>query len=183
VTAILRPSLGGADLGTGIVRIPGMAILGSLALTSALVACATASAGPSSPLQVDKQLVSYAANGQWGKVYDAMHPAQQNVVAYGDFFRCVTQAVALGRAFGYDFSTARWEDGTVDPRKRSIRIPGTRLRVQATAVHDHVSVEAGGKRTTLASDEPTYFVRVRGSWRWIDTDTSPADYRKLHCGN
>jgi hypothetical protein len=165
------------------VRIPGTTTLLSLALTGALVACAAASAGDSSPLQLDRQLVAKAAGGQWARVYDAMHPAQQEVVAYRDFSRCVAKALALAKAFGYDFSTARWEGGKVDPRRRSIRIPGTRLRALATAVHDRVSVEVGGKRRTLPSDEPTYFVRIQGSWRWIDTDTSPADYKKPNCGS
>jgi hypothetical protein len=99
---------------------------------------------------------------------------------YKQFVNCMVGAAFLGRAFGIDFSSIRFISARV-VKQRSMKISGTKVRVNATVVKVTTSLVEGGKRVNDSALE--HDVKVNGQWRWIDTDIKPSEYKDKSCGN
>ena len=98
----------------------------------------------------------YMDRGQWGRRWDEMHPAQQDLITRELFVKC--SPVGLETKINRVIET--YED--------DVLITGTDLTIRATAV----TVEFEFTQGIIAdSDVDTFFVTVvDGSWRWIATE-------------
>ena len=146
----------------------------------AIIRCAQGAAQTQTITEFERAGLVAAAHSQWGQLYDTMHPAQKRLVTYKRFFKCMAGQVVLARIFGYDFSTIRFVSARA-VKQKTMTIPETNIRVNATAVRVTSSVVEGGKRVT--ESDPDYVVKMNGQWRWIDTDIKPSEYKDGSCGN
>ena len=158
-----------------------MKFLASLIAAMTLVGCADA-ASPSQTLpQFEKQLIQQLARGQWKRLYRELHPAQQRIISRSNFSRCMDSVVQHAANHGVNFSSQRFVRAKVEPKKRTVSIPGTSLRVEATAVRTWWSIVAGGARRILGGN-PQNVVSVNGGWRWLEVGPTPSDFKKKGCG-
>ena len=147
----------------------------------ALAAGVATGASAQSPEQFFQEMTGRVATGQWGKMYDTMHPAEQRVLSYGDFHRCAVMKMRLAKTvMGVDPASGRFVSAKVAPKTKAVTISGTHVLVRATVVSYTISITEGGRRVKSASLQ--YIIRVDGGWRWFDTDTTAADSKKANCG-
>jgi beta-lactam-binding protein with PASTA domain len=107
--------------------------------------------------------------GQYGRYYDSLIPAQQKLVSYADYFRCITTSAITAKAFGVDLSTVRIDKAVTQPGVSTVSVPGTDEDVSAVTVTIYPSVVEGGKRAEQKPQDE-YVVRVNGRWRMIDSN-------------
>ena len=105
-----------------------------LGVVAGVVACAHAASSPKTLEQFERETTAQFARGQWPKLYATIHPAQQKLISRADFSRCMDKWVEFGTFWGVDFSSQRFVRMKVAPQKKSLTIPGTTMRVQATVV-------------------------------------------------
>ena len=156
-----------------------MKVLAAVIVLLALAGSAQGAAQTQTVAQFERGYANAFAHKQWGDVYDTLHPAQRQLIAYGDFFKCAVGAEVVAKAFGYDLSSVRFVRARV-VRQKQLTLPETRVRVLATVVRVSDSMLAGGKRVTESHLE--YVVKHNGQWRWIEMETKPSAYKNHSCG-
>jgi hypothetical protein len=162
--------------------IPILKTAAVFAVTLALAGWTATGTSAQSPKQFVQQVVRWAGTGQWEKMYNAMHPAEQRVLSYRDFHRCAAMKMLLAKTvMGVDSSSVRFVSTKVEPKTKAVTISGTHVLVQATVVSNTISINLGGKRITQPASLE-YIVRLDGGLRWFDTDTTATDYKKAKCG-
>jgi hypothetical protein len=144
-----------------------------------LVGCAEGAAQTQTITEFERAGTNAIANSQWGRLYDSMHPAQQRFVPYKRFFNCMAGNSFLAKGFGVNLATIKFINARV-VKQKSMTIPETKIRVNATVVKVTSSIIEGGKRVT--ESDPDYVVKLNGQWRWIDTDIKPSEYKNKSCG-
>jgi hypothetical protein len=164
----------------GMKRWAGIALV-ALILTTSVQAAVT----PQSPVDFVRQEVAWVASAQFGKLYQTLHPAQQQAISYTTWHRCTIAGLAVARRLGMDFRTLKFVSAKIEPHRKTITVPGTHGHVLVTAIDTTISLLIHGKRRTLGPNDPgstpDYLVNIDGNWRWIDTNLP--DYKKPNCGN
>jgi hypothetical protein len=104
------------------------------------------------------------SNGQFGPLYDELHPAQQAVIDKSGFMQCAAKAV-VG-----EFKVTKIKDQYAE----KVDIPGTDVKgVDSVALT--AEVRSGTDTDTLTLHE----IEVDGEWLWVVT--SPADHDPATC--
>jgi hypothetical protein len=145
----------------------------------ALVGCAEGATQTQTITEFERAGTNAVAHSQWGQLYDSLHPVQQMLVTYKQFFNCMAGNTLLAKGFGVDISTVRFISARV-VKQKTITIPETKIRVNATVVSVRSSLVEGGKRVTDTTLD--YLVKINGQWRWIDRDIKPSQYKDKSCG-
>jgi hypothetical protein len=131
-----------------------------------------------SPVDLEPLVATWVAHGQWGKLYDLMPPAQQQVIPYAKWYRCTLAGLLVAKGFGVDARSVKFVSAKVRPNTRPMTLPGTRVRVIATVVSSTASLMEGGKR--VLSTATDYWVELDGKWRRIDPNV--VVYSRGNCG-
>ena len=107
----------------------------------------------------------YINKGQWGREWDELHPAQQELVPRDLFIQCAPAGLEVQVT---DVLETYEEDVVID---------GTDQSVRATAL----TVEFKSGQDPLANSDIDTFheVVVAGEWRWIMADVE--GYRRGQC--
>lgn len=96
------------------------------------------------------------ANGQYGPLWDSLHPAQQALIARSDFINCYRR-----QATSFKLSSLEIKSRYTEVAK----VPGTDSEVETVALTASYETRAG------ATDTATFHeVDVNGSWRWAMSD-------------
>lgn len=117
-----------------------------------------------------KRLLGYTFKRQWGREWDALHPAQQRYVSRDEFTDCIDELVSdPGELVSVE--TVEVYDDPIDvksiPQKRS------------TAVTYKATVNLDGQQET--STETAHAVQVGDHWTWIMTDSELAPFKAGKC--
>lgn len=99
------------------------------------------------------------SDGQFGRQWDELHPAQQELVARDDYVACMTDQAA-----GLDITSVDVEETFTE----SITVPGTAVEADSVAITARVVAKVAG-----VEDETTdtyHEVEVDGGWRWVTDD-------------
>jgi uncharacterized protein YchJ len=117
-----------------------------------------------------KRLLGYTFKGQWGRVWDALHPAQQRYVSRDKFTDCAVESVSdTGELVSVE--TVAVSDDYLDMKS----IP----QKSSKAVTYKVTVKSGGQQQTFT--ETSHAVLVGDHWTWITTDSELDSYKPGEC--
>lgn len=129
-----------------------------LAATAAfLMACSGGGGDSESASDALVRQLGYASDGQVGRLWDELHPAQQAVVSRDTYMDCLGDS-----AFNADRIRA------VEEYDETISVPEVG-RVESKAIT--VEMRDGDSTDT----ETFHEVRVDGAWRWVSNDLTPFD--------
>lgn len=95
-------------------------------------------------------------NGQYGRAWDTLYPAQQRFVNRDRFIDCMQQANVDATLKGFK---------VLDVYHERIGIPGTSLHVMSTAVTYRLTV-AGPDGKQESGNSTSHAILVDGRWRW-----------------
>lgn len=125
------------------------------ALGAALAACGGGSSDKSTETAGDavKRQFAFISDGQFGREWDELHPADQAVVSRDHFERC-----GAGKSVNIDSVTVK---ETYDD---TITVAGADTASKAVTVE----LKSGSAKDTRTFHE----VMVDGKWRWVIADTS-----------
>ena len=163
------------------ILVRSMKFLAPLIAAVTLVGSAQAASAALTLPQFERQLVQQLGGAQWNRLYAELHPAQQRIISRGDFSRCMAAVVRSAAKRGVSYSSLRFIDAQVQPKKRTTVVPGTRLRVKAIVVRMRWSVVERGVRRVVQG-ERQYVVKADGRWRWMQVVPPPGDFAKKSCG-
>jgi hypothetical protein len=99
--------------------------------------------------------IQQLSDGQFGRMYDSLHPAQQALISRDKFVTCYED-----QAPGGDITDVKVKDRYTE----SIEIPGTQQHVQA------VALTTSYKLGTFSNTETFHEVTVDGRWTWTFSD-------------
>lgn len=128
----------------------------------------TAGAGGSDAAQAVERHFGYLSDGQYGRLWRELHPAQQQLLPKQNYERCAAEVPS--------FEITDVE--VTDTYPERITLPGTRRQVRSVAVTVRLTVVAadGEQRDTDTFHE----VKVDHRWRWVLKD-DPTLYRDGNC--
>jgi hypothetical protein len=140
------------------------------ASTAATSTTAT-TAAPSETLDAFyKRVLGYAAKGQWGREWEAMHPGQQRYVTRDKYTACANESVAeLPEVLSIEL--VKVHDDPIDAKG----VP----QKSSKAVTYKVTMKVGGQKET--STEKSRVVLVEDHWKWVMSDSELAGYGKDRC--
>lgn len=136
--------------------VPVMRTLAALTFLVTLTACGDY--GPDEPAGLEdfiEQQFDREAKGQFGRLYDSLHPLQQDVIDRNDFDLCSRQ----GEAFP-DLDSVQ----LVETYEEAVAIPGTDETLDTTAATVRLEVDGESDTSTF------HYVEVDGDWRWFVAD-------------
>lgn len=122
---------------------------GAKPAASASTATTVTEAGAEAALRLQVQQLS---DGQFGLMYDTLHPAQQAVLSKDRFVACYRKIAPAGTITDVKVKTHYSE---------SVLIPGTSQHADSTAITTSFKV-GGGTASTATFHE----FNVDGTWRW-----------------
>lgn len=118
-----------------------------------------------------KRQLRYFSDGQFGRLYTFLHPAQKGLVAKADYLRCAENLPAI------DVLRIR----VLDTYREKVDIPGTDLVVKSIAITARIT--ARGPVGEESDTDTSHVVKVGKTWRWVLNDADgfanggcPADY-------
>lgn len=109
-------------------------------------------AGAEAALRVQLQEL---ADGQFGRMYDLLHPAQQAVLSRDKFVACYVNGPSIGAVSDIKVK---------DHFSETTSIPGTDQHAESTAITASFKVDGQADTSTF------HEVNVNGAWRWIYSD-------------
>lgn len=112
------------------------------------------------------QWIDMLQKGQGGRLYEMLHPAQQEIIPRDQFITCER---------GLDFQIENIEIDETYPE--SVTIPGTNVEAESTAVTFTIQVKAG--EGTRENTQTLHAFNVDGEWRMVMSD--PAPYANGQC--
>ena len=118
-----------------------------------------------------KRLLGYTFKRQWGREWDALHPAQQRYVSRHEFTDCIEKLVSDNIGELVSMETVKVRDDPVHVRG----IPQKSSR----AVTYKATVNLDGQQET--STETAHAVLVGDHWTWIMTDSELAPFKAGKC--
>lgn len=110
------------------------------------------------PAAAFQDIMDLTTTGQFGPLYDVLHPAQQAIINRDDYIWCAQQQLEDDPEF------RDVEVHVVETYSDTIRIPGTDERDEVTALV--VDAEYEGVQAT----DTSYLAQIDESWRWIEDD-------------
>jgi acetaldehyde dehydrogenase (acetylating) len=134
-------------------RMVGLAVVGALALG------ACGGGGDKPEVAALKREFAFIGDGQWGRLYDMLHPAQQALVTRDQFITCSAKTSQPAISVG---SVKEIFDEVVD-------VPGTPLHVPSRAVT--FEAHSGGAKDVVTQ----HVVDIDGTWRWILNDPTQVE--------
>jgi hypothetical protein len=114
-----------------------------------------------------KQIVNQNFVGQYGRVWDTLHPFHQSVVSRSRFVDCQSRDSNSGT-----YTLDKTE--VLDQYDEPVRIPGQPKDVPSRAVTMRLTISGGDLAKPQTLTQTAHAVAVDGQWRWI---LKPADYR------
>ena len=111
--------------------------------------------GSDEPGDFASDVIEQLSNGQFGRAWETMHPAQQEFVDRDFYVEC-----AQGSAPAMELVDVE----TVEVYEEEATIPGTDTTANATAVTYRAEVTSGGD--TQSFTDTTRLFEVEGDWRW-----------------
>lgn len=133
------------------------------------VACDDATSESDQAADALKRQMEMMGKGQWQRLYDELHPAQQAIIPFDLFDRCYRQV------FGGTTDIAVTE--IVEVFDEPYEIDGTNETVSSKAVTATYAVTRAGRTETATAT--FHEVKVGDGWRWTIADTAP--YREGRC--
>jgi hypothetical protein len=110
-----------------------------------------------------EQFYRHTSDGQWGRSWDNLHPAHQEIVDRDDYITCAQ------RNESYDIDGVR----AVETFEEPVGLPGTSITTDSVAVT--VEIKAG----EVTDRRTSHFVEIDGRWAWILND--PGAYADEGC--
>ena len=110
----------------------------------------------------------YIKKSQFGRSWEELHPAQQELIDRNDFMRCAEEAS--------DESLVAFSDLEIlETYEEDIPVPGTDLTVPSVAV----TVEITNTILGITGADTLHEIDVDGEWRWILSE--PEAYQGENC--
>jgi hypothetical protein len=117
-----------------------------------------------------RKLTDYADKGQWGRMWDTLHPDQQKLVPRELFTECRSKT----------FNGARFRDvKVIETYEEDTDLPGVSQHVSSTAVTYEAKIGRGDNPS--ASRQTSHQYRVGDTWRWALTQREITAYQKGQC--
>lgn len=101
-----------------------------------------------------KRQLGFLEKGQSGRAYDEIHPAQQAIIPRDLYMKCVSE----GGAFAID------KLKVIETYPEAVRIPGTMVDVDSTAVTVEYTMRRGTQTATFTTT--SHEILVDGKWRF-----------------
>ena len=117
------------------------------------------------PGDFEKEIVTQSRFGQYGRVWQTLHPSHQAVASRAEFVACQSQTTPF---------EGKLEIEVVETSDEPFRIPGQTSDVPSKAVTLRYTVKVPGVDEPQTATSTTHVVAVDGQWRWILT---PKDYK------
>lgn len=120
----------------------------------ALAGCGGGGGGSGAEDALERQ-IGYLSDGQYGRLYDELHPAQQKLIDEDAFVRCYDEVAGGVSITGFDVK---------DTYPEKVRIPGTTLKADSVAVTVAIKAKIG---EAPGEDTRTFHeFDVDGDWRF-----------------
>jgi hypothetical protein len=132
--------------------------LTTIVVVAALITAATASASLSSTSAGEflKSVSAGVGKGQYGRVWDRLHPAQQRFISRDRLIDCYERGDVPS------FTIKRWK--VLKTYQEKERIPGTNVRARTTVVTVRYTIDIEGSPDATGR-ETLRAVLVSGRWR------------------
>jgi hypothetical protein len=117
-----------------------------------------------------RRLYEYLSNGQYGRMWELLHPVHQEAAPRSRLLDCYEQVGGL---------TGELQDvEIVEVYDEPVLVPGTNAEVPSKAVTTKVTFSAGGEEFT--ETDTSHAIPLNGEWVWI---LSPPAYRAFKAGS
>jgi hypothetical protein len=144
----------------------------AVAVAFAVGAGAPAASANTSAGEFLKSVVASTGKGQYGRVWDRLHPAQQRFISRDRLIDCYERGDVPS------FTIKRWKVLATYQEKK--RIPGTNVRARTTAVTVRYTIDIDG-RPDATGTETLHAVLVSGRWRSMADAEAMQRFKRGKC--
>ena len=109
-------------------------------------------------------------HGQYGRVWNGLHPAHQQYISRDRYIDCADRLFP-------SFEVERWR--VLDSYPEKAGLPGTNLRVNTTAVTIQYTLSSRGRQQTETTTR--HAIAYRGGWRWALSAEQVSNVKRGRC--